>query len=297
MSAAFSATSHDVPFLALLHRVLDHGEHRRDRTGTGTISLFGEHLRFDISQRVPLLTTKYVPWKTVIKELLWFLQGNTDAKDLQAQGVHIWDGNSSRSFLDARGLGDLEEGDIGAGYGFQWRHFGEQYKGCGEAYAGFDQIAYIIHQLKHDPFSRRIYLSAWNPAQLDKMALPPCHVSCQFYVSMKGEREKPTLSCHLYQRSADMFLGVPFNIFSYTVLVYILCSICDMRPGELIVSLGDAHIYKDHVPQVKEMLNRQPFVSPRLEVQQKKSLEELDIGDFSVHEYLYHPKLVAQMSV
>lgn len=290
-------SAHDVPYLTLLRRVLEHGEKRLDRTGTGTLSLFGEHMRFDISKRVPLLTTKYVPWKTVIKELLWFLQGRTDAKELKAQGVYIWDANSSRSFLDARGLGHLEEGDIGAGYGFQWRHFGENYEGCRKAYGGFDQIAYIIHQLKHDPYSRRIYLSAWNPAQLDKMALPPCHVSCQFYVSMKEELDKPVLSCHLYQRSADMFLGVPFNIFSYTVLVYILCSICDMRPGDLIVSLGDAHIYLDHVPQVKEMLTRTPFPSPRLEVQNPDKSLELSANNFYVHDYRHHARLHGSMSV
>jgi len=279
---------------------MEHGEERPDRTGTGTLSLFGEHMRFDISETVPLLTTKFVPWKMIVKELLWFLRGNTDARELSAQGVHIWDGNTSRAVLDARGLEHLEEGDIGAGYGFQWRHFGEKYEGCGKSYdgGGFDQIEYIIRELKTNPHSRRIYLSAWNPAQMRDMALPPCHVSCQFYVSTRhGPSSPPTLSCHLYQRSADMFLGVPFNIFSYTALVYILCGICDMRPGELIVSLGDAHIYKDHLSQVREILAREPLASPRLVVRNLNKSTDLQVEDFAVRDYRHHAKLSAAMSV
>lgn len=287
--------SHDEVYLTVLRRILERGERRTDRTGTGTLSLFGEHMRFDVSHRVPLLTTKFVPWKTVIKELLWFLSGSTDAKELEAHGVHIWEGNSSRTFLDARGLNHLQEGDIGAGYGFQWRHFGEEYRGCGQEYGGFDQIKYIIHELKHNPLSRRIYMSAWNPAQMNDMALPPCHVSCQFYVSMKND--VPILSCHLYQRSADMFLGVPFNIFSYTVLLYILCSICDMRPGDLVVSLGDTHVYLDHLVQATEMLERMPFTSPRLEVRNPDKSLELYINNFILQDYQHHPKIQANMSI
>lgn len=292
-----SSVYHDIIFIDLVKKILDHGEKRLDRTHTGTISLFGEQMRFNISQCVPLLTTKFVPWKTVINELLWFLSGNTNVKDLQSQGIHIWDGNSSRDFLDAHGLNDLEEGDIGAGYGFQWRHFGEEYKGCHENYKGFDQIEYVIDQLKTNPFSRRIFLSAWNPSQMHKMALPPCHVSCQFYVSMKNEKEKPILNCHLYQRSADVFLGVPFNIFSYSVLVYILCSICDMKPGELIISFGDVHIYLDHISQIREMIERKPYISPRLELQNINKDLNLTINNFNLHDYHHHSKLYGKMSV
>lgn len=293
------------PYLHILERVMSEGEEKQDRTGTGTLSMFGLHTKFDISTRVPLLTSKFVPWKMVIKELLWFLHGETDAKKLQAQKIHIWDGNSSRAFLDERGLNEYEEGDIGPGYGFQWRHFGAHYKGCWgchESYGeeGVDQISTLIEGLRKDPDSRRHFLTAWNPKDLSKMALPPCHLSAQFYVEAEKEGKRK-LSCHLYQRSVDLFLGFPFNIFSYSALVYLLCEICDANyvPGELIVSMGDAHIYKNHIEQVKTLIKRQTFDSPILMIDPRvkgKKIDEITFEHFSVQNYQHSGALRGEMS-
>lgn len=287
-------------YLNLLRNVLLNGELRNDRTGTGTLSVFGAHMRFDISDSFPLLTTKFVPWKAVIKELLWFLKGQTDATILSQQGVKIWDGNTTREFLDRRGLKNLPEGDIGAGYGFQWRHFGGRYVNCTvpppDEERGFDQIKYIIEELRNNPTSRRIFMSAWNPLQMHAMALPPCHVSAQFYVCKNGK-----LSCHMYQRSVDCFLGLPFNIASYSALTYIFASLTGLSPGELIISTGDTHIYSNHIEQVKLQLSRDPkstvpklILSPSIK---NKNIDELILDDFSVVDYEYHPTIKADMSV
>lgn len=288
-------------YLRVVRKVLKKGKLRDDRTGTGTISLFGEQMRFDISKKVPLLTTKFVPWKTVIKELLWMCRGETDANILQKQGVHIWDGNSTREFLDSRGLTDLPDGDIGGGYGHVWRHCGADYKTCHDDYSGkgIDQLAMIEQSLKTDPMSRRHFMTAWYPPGLSRMALPPCHVSVQFYVDVDEDGSKH-LSTHMYQRSVDTFLGSPFNIFSYTVLTYILAKKCGMTPRELIVSTGDTHIYKDHVEQVKEMLERTPYELPSLVVHDSvatKDWSEISVDDFHVIDYRYHPVIKAKMSV
>lgn len=284
-------------YLDHLRKVLESGQRRADRTGTGTLSLFGEQTRFDISESVPLLTTKHVPWKACVRELLWFLRGETDATSLRTEGVRIWDANSSRAFLDARGLRRLPEGDIGAGYGFQWRHFGAEYISCKDNYAGlgFDQIAYVERELKADPFSRRIFMSAWNPAALRDMALPPCHVSAQFYVGEGG-----WLSCHMYQRSNDEFLGKPWNIFSYTALTYLLAKRCDLKPKELIISCGDSHVYLDHVEQVELQLSREPFPAPTLHVGDSvvgKRWADITVDDFDVRGYQHHPAIKARLSV
>jgi thymidylate synthase/dihydrofolate reductase len=287
---------HDDVYKTLMRDVLREGHARPDRTGTGTVGVFGRQLRFDISESVPLLTTKLVPWKSVIKELLWFLRGDTDASILQKDGVRIWDGNTTREFLDSRGLSHLPEGDIGCGYGFQWRHFGEQYNTCKDKHTGgFDQIQNIIHQLKTDPYSRRIFMSAWNPKDMHMMALPPCHVSAQFYVDHENK-----LSCHMYQRSVDCFLGLPFNIFSYCVLTHILATICGFVPHELIISTGDTHIYQDHIQQIKTQLARVPISSPKLVVNPRikdVSLEDITIEDFDVVGYFHHEMIKGNMSV
>jgi thymidylate synthase len=210
-------------YLLLLKKTLEKGQERNDRTGVGTFSIFGEQLKFDISSSIPLLTTKKIGWKSIIHELLWFLRGDTNANNLKEVGVNIWNGNTTREFLDSRGLTEYPVGDIGAGYGFQWRHSGAEYKTCNDDYTGqgFDQILYIINELKTNPTSRRLYMTAWNPSFLNKMALPPCHVSAQFYVDIDKVTNEQYLSCHMYQRSVDEFLGLPYNIFSYAVLTYI----------------------------------------------------------------------------
>ncbi len=287
-------------YLQLLKDVLDNGENRADRTGTGTRSLFApDPLRFDISECIPLYTTKKVPWKTVMKELLWFLKGHTDATLLQKQGVHIWDGNTSESFLRQRGL-SYAPGILGPGYGWQWRRFGATYDESMAASddissTGVDQIAYIEHLLKTDKHSRRIYMNSWNAKDLDQMALVPCHVSCQFHVDANDG-----LSAHVYIRSNDLFLGNPFNVFSYGVLAHILALRSGLKPKELIVSFGDAHIYLDHIPQVKEQLKRCTYPLPTLMVADRiKTLDfkDMTVEDFVVNDYKHHPILKACMSV
>lgn len=287
-------------YLDLLRRAADHGERRQDRTGTGTRSLFGAQLRFDLRHgTVPVLTTKKMAWKTCLRELLWFLRGSTNSKDLEAQGVKIWQGNTTRAFLDARGLTDLPEGDIGAGYGFQWRHFGAPYIDCYTDYTemGIDQLKYVEDLIKNDPTSRRIFMSAWNPEAMDRMALPPCHVSCQFYVS--SAEDGGGLCCHMYQRSADLFLGLPFNIASYGVLTHLLAFRAGLMAKELVISIGDAHVYNDHSIQIDEQIRREPYAFPLLRLNDRlKTLDwsEMTVEDFELLHYAFHPAIAAPMS-
>lgn len=309
-------TSNERVYLGFLRRVREEGRMRTDRTGVGTIGVFGGQMRFRLdggAGGIPLLTTKRMAWKSCIHELLWFLRGDTDARVLQRAGVPIWDGNTSRAFLDSRGLGHLPEGDIGAGYGFQWRHAGAEYRTCEDTYTGegVDQIAEIERLLREDPFSRRIVLCAWNVRDLGRMALPPCHVLAQFYVDEAGAGAgagagapagKRTLSCHMYQRSCDMFLGIPFNIFSYACLTSLLAARAGMEPGDLVISMGDAHIYQNHLDAVDEQLARDPLPAPRLVLSERARdpntrWEDLDIGDFVLDAYQCHPAIRAPMAV
>ena len=271
------------------------GQNIVDRTGVGTMSLFGERMRFDISETFPVLTTKRVAWKTVIKELLWMLKGQTDNKILQDDGVHIWDGNSSKEYLQSVGL-DYEQGDLGEVYGFQWRHWGAEYKTCKDDYKGkgIDQIQVLIKNLKENPHSRRHILTGWNVGRLQNMALPPCHMTCQFYVN----KDLNTLNCQLYQRSGDMFLGVPFNIMSYSLLTYILADITGYKPGEFIHIIGDAHIYKNHINQVEEQLKRHPLAFPKLNITRKlNNVDDLTIDDFELVGYSSHGIISGKMAV
>lgn len=227
------------------------GKERIDRTNVGTLSIFGAQMRFDLRDNIfPLLTTKRVFWRGVVEELLWFVKGSTNAKELQAKNVHIWDANSSREFLDQCGFTDRKEGDLGPVYGFQWRHFGADYKTCDESYEGqgIDQLNEVIKRIRTNPSDRRIIMSAWNVVDLPKMVLPPCHCFVQFYVA---DNE---LSCQLYQRSADMGLGVPFNIASYALLTYMIAHVTGLKPGDFIHTLGDAHVYKNHIEPLKEQV-------------------------------------------
>lgn len=259
-----------------------------------------------ISKHPPILTTKQVAWKSCLRELLWFCRGDTDARHLQAQGVKIWDGNSSRAFLDARGLAHYPEGDIGPGYGFQWRHFGASYETCESVNSetgGVDQLNHVLHLLKTDPYSRRIFMSAWNPVDLKSMALPPCHVSAQFYVDANDNG----LSCHVYQRSVDCFLGLPFNLLSYATLTYLLAKKAGngLYPKELVISMGDVHIYKDHMDAVREQLSRSVIQEPHklssLIIQEsavEKSWESLTLeDDIILSNYHHYGPIKAPMSV
>ena len=236
----------------LLKDILNNGEERNDRTGVGTISVFGRQLRFDLTQGFPAVTTKKLAWKAVVSELLWFLEGSNDERRL-AEILYgrpdsgrntIWTGNAEAAYWQPRAK---FPGDLGRVYGVQWRDWG-----------GVDQVAKLIDGLKNDPTGRRHIISAWNVDELDQMALPPCHVMSQFYVS-KGK-----LSCHMYQRSVDVFLGLPFNIASYALLTHMVAHVCGLEVGELIISTGDTHIYSNHVEQVKEQLSREPYPLPTL---------------------------------
>uniref|UniRef100_A0A7S2MDM9 Bifunctional dihydrofolate reductase-thymidylate synthase n=1 Tax=Octactis speculum TaxID=3111310 RepID=A0A7S2MDM9_9STRA len=289
------AAHEEMQYLNLIRDIIDHGVQRGDRTGTGTLSKFGVQMRFSLRNNVlPLLTTKRVFWRGVAEELLWFVSGSTNAKDLQDKNIRIWDGNGSREFLDSRGLGHREEGDLGPVYGFQWRHFGAQYTDMHADYSGqgVDQLAKAIDAIKNNPTDRRILVSAWNPAALDEMALPPCHMFCQFYVA------DGALSCQMYQRSADMGLGVPFNIASYALLTRLVARVCDLDAGEFIHTIGDAHVYLNHVDALRTQLTRIPRPFPRLVInEEKRDIDSFSYEDLTVEGYSPHGTIKMKMAV
>mmetsp|Transcript_24381 Transcript_24381/g.39151 ORF Transcript_24381/g.39151 Transcript_24381/m.39151 type:complete len:254 (+) Transcript_24381:353-1114(+) len=253
-------------------------------------------MRFSLrNNTLPLLTTKKVFWRGVSEELLWFISGSTDADVLQGKNIRIWEGNAKREFLDSRGLHDYEEGDLGPVYGFQWRHFGAQYKGRNASYEdqGIDQLKEVIETIRRDPYSRRIILTAWNPAALRHMALPPCHLLAQFYVSTSGE-----LSCHMYQRSGDMGLGVPFNIASYALLTRLIAQVCGLKPGDFVHTIGDAHVYLNHIQPLKEQLEREPRAFPKLYINpERKDIDSFVHKDFKVEGYDPWPPIKMELAV
>ena len=261
-------------YLDLLQHVLDHGVEKTDRTGTGTVSVFGHQMRFNLERGFPLLTTKKLHLRSIIVELLWFLRGDTNTRFLNDHKVTIWD-----EWAD-------EKGELGHIYGYQWR----SWPSCnGE---NIDQIEAVIRSLKEDPDSRRHIVSAWNVADLDNMALPPCHVLFQFYVS------NGTLSCQLYQRSADIFLGVPFNIASYALLLLMVAQVSGLKPGEFIHTLGDAHIYKNHLDQVKLQLTRSPRALPSIKINPDiVDISGFSYEDFVLEDYNPHPHIRGEIAV
>ena len=258
----------------LLQHIIDHGVAKSDRTGTGTFSVFGYQMRFDLRESFPMVTTKKLHFKSIIHELLWFLSGSTNVRYLQEHGVKIWD-----EWAD-------ENGDLGPVYGSQWR----SWRGAdGET---IDQISNVIEQIKTNPESRRLIVSAWNPAEISKMKLPPCHAFFQFNVS-QGE-----LSCQLYQRSADVFLGVPFNIASYAALTMMVAQVTGLKPGEFIHTLGDAHLYSNHLEQAKLQLTRAPFPPPKLKLNSSvNSIFDFRFEDFDLVDYQSHPHIKARVAV
>ncbi|RHZ89312.1 hypothetical protein Glove_16g168 [Diversispora epigaea] len=290
-------------YLNLIRHIMEFGEHREDRTGTGTISVFAPpQLRFSLRDNViPLLTTKRVFTRAVIEELLWFIKGDTNSNHLTERNIKIWDGNGSREYLDKIGLNHRKQGDLGPVYGFQWRHFGAEYVDCDTDYSvqGVDQLQEVIDKIKYSPNDRRIILSAWNPADLKKMALPPCHMFCQFYVSnIKSEPSKRALSCLLYQRSCDMGLGVPFNISSYAFLTRMIAHVTGLLPGELIHTMGDAHIYKDHINALQIQIERVPREFPHLEFKREiTSIDDFKYEDFIIKGYNPYGAIKMKMSV
>jgi len=282
----FREDNQEMEYLDLVQRVIVEGKNKTDRTGTGTRSLFGTMMRYDLGETFPLLTTKRVYWKGVVEELLWFLRGQTDSKILSSKGVTIWDKNGSKDFLEKSGFKDRREGDLGPVYGFQWRHFGAHYQTCDTDYTnqGIDQLSQVINQIKTNPDSRRHIVSAWNVSDLNKMALPPCHVLYQFYV-VDGR-----LSCLMYQRAADMGLGVPFNIASYALLTCMVAKMTNLLPGEFVHVMGDTHVYLNHIGPLQEQLKRKPDPFPILEInyQEGKPLDQYTLADF--HLVGYHPQ-------
>lgn len=284
-------------YLEALEGISSNGETKPDRTGIGTVSIFGVKMRYDISERIPILTTKKVNYESIIRELLFFVSGKTDTKILEEQNVKIWKGNTTREFLDNRGL-EYDEGDMGPGYGFQWRHWNAKYTGADGNYEskGVDQLAELIQNIRDNPHSRRHILTAWNPEQIPEMALPPCHIFAQFNVS--GDRR--FLDCQLYQRSADMFLGVPYNIASYSILTYMIAHITGLNPRYFIHIIGDGHIYSNHGDQVSRQLGRTPRPFPKLKFRGANRIREIDdftFDSFIVEKYSSWPYISAPMAV
>ncbi len=258
----------------LLRLVLEHGQAKADRTGTGTLSVFGAQTRFDLRENFPLLTTKKLHIKSIIYELLWFLRGDTNVRYLNEHGVTIWDEWADKA------------GDLGRVYGAQWR----DWRGQNDVHV--DQIENVIAQIKSTPKSRRLIVSAWNPAEIDKMALPPCHVLFQFYVQ-EGE-----LSCQLYQRSADLFLGVPFNIASYSLLTLMVAQVCDLKPGDFVHTFGDLHLYRNHIEQAQEQLARDFRPLPRMKLNPAiRNIRDFQFEDFQLTGYDPHPTIKAPIAV
>ena len=271
-------------YLNLINNIMNNGNYEKGRNGF-TYSIFGNSMRFSLeNQSIPILTTKKLSWKTCLKELLWFVRGETDNKILNSQGVKIWDGNSSAEYLKSRGL-EYEEGLLGPIYGFQWRHFNGDYK---TQTGGIDQL-----KNPETRNSRRLILTAWNPSQLDEMALPPCHIFCQFNV-----HDNNKLSCAMYQRSGDVGLGVPFNIASYSFLTHLIAKHCDLEPFEFVYFLGNAHIYEEHMDVLKKQLNINPFSFPKLVISSKyENIIDYQVDDFQIIDYKCSETLNMKMIV
>ena len=277
-------------YLDLLDHVLTHGKPRQDRTGTGTIGIFGHQMRFDLAEGFPLLTTKKLHLRSIIHELLWFLSGDTHVAPLQEKKVRIW--NEWATAEQTAKFGRTE-GDLGPVYGHQWRNFGASVTGDGSyARDGVDQIQNVLDTIQSNPWSRRIIVTGWNPKEANLVALPPCHTLFQFYVS------EGRLSCQLYQRSADIFLGVPFNIASYSLIMMMIAQVCDLEPGEFVHTMGDAHLYNDHLEQARLQLTRTPKSRPVMTINPAvENLFDFTFEDFTLSDYAPDPHIKARVSV
>jgi thymidylate synthase len=282
-------------YLKLVSDVLTEGVMEDGRNGK-VLTVFGSAMHFSLKDNtIPLLTTKKLAWKTCLRELLWFIRGQTSNEILKKQNVHIWDGNASREFLDSRGLTNLKENDLGPIYGHQWRHFNAKYSDCNTDYTGqgFDQLDYIIKCLKDtkERNSRRLVMSAWNPCQLDEMALPPCHILCQFNVN-DGNK----LSCSLYQRSCDLGLGVGFNIASYSFLTHLIAHHCNLEVLDFYYYLGNCHIYEQHIEPLREQIIREPYKFPKIVIKNKyEDIISYNVDDFEILDYEFHPLIKMEM--
>ena len=286
-------------YLSLIKNIIDNGVKEVGRNGT-TYSEIGGMMRFSLKDNtIPLMTTKKLAWRTCLKELLWFVKGDTSNDNLQKDNVTIWNGNATREFLDSRGLDNLKENDLGPVYGHQWRFWNAKYDNSGTNYKGkgIDQLQNIIDEIKYckenNETSRRLIMSAWNPEQIDEMALPPCHVLSQYHIT-----EGNKLSCSLYQRSGDMGLGIPFNIASYSFLTHLLAKHCDLEAGEFVHFIGNMHIYDDHIEVLKEQIVKSPFDFPKLYINEKKeNIEDYKFNDFKIKNYKFHKQLKMKMRV
>lgn len=294
-AAVVHPNAEEKQYLDLVREIITMGVQREDRTGTGTLAVFGRQMRFSLrGDRFPLLTTKRVFWRGVAEELLWFISGRTNAHELSDKGVRIWEGNGSRAFLDQLGLTSREEGDLGPVYGFQWRHYGAAYSDMHADYSGcgVDQLRWLINRIRTHPTCRRLVLTAWNPAALHEMALPPCHMFAQFFVA-NGE-----LSCQMYQRSCDMGLGVPFNIASYALLTRLIAQATGLRSGDLVHVLGDAHVYENHVEPLEEQLKREPTQFPTLRINPSiTDIDQFRFEHFELCGYLPQSNIKMNMAI
>jgi thymidylate synthase len=286
-------------FLQLLQHILSQPD-RKDRTGTGTRSVFSPpEMRFSLENNTfPLLTTRKLSLRLIFEELMWFLRGQTNVSILREKGVHVWNGNTSRAFLDQRGLTHYEEGDLGPSYSFQFRHFGAEYNNCKTDYTGqgFDQLQYVINEIKQNPFSRRLIINLWNANDLDKMSLQPCGFCYQFYV----DETQTYLSCKLTQRSSDIALAGGWNIASASLLTYMIAHVCGLKPKELIWSLGDTHIYLNQIEAVKEQLKQTPASFPTLHIVQspeKNEITNFEFNHFKLEDYNPSKPIKIQMNV
>jgi len=290
----------ELGYLNLIRQIIKSGKKQVGRNGT-TFTSIGESLRFSLEDnKIPLMTTKKLAWRVCLKELLWFMNGDTNNKLLKEQNVKIWNGNGTREFLDSRGLNYLKEDDLGPVYGHQWRFWNAPYSkklGCLEDYRGkgIDQLQNVINEIniskQTGESSRRMIMSAWNPEQLDEMALPPCHVLSQYHVVNNR------LSCTLYQRSGDVGLGIPFNIASYSFLTHLLAKHCDLEAGEFVHFIANAHIYDDHVEPLREQLENEPYDFPDLEIKKRDSIDDYKFEDFSIKNYKFHKSIKMDMRV
>lgn len=282
-------------YINLINDILNEGTMEEGRNGTTKV-VIGSSMHFSLTDNtIPFLTSKKLAWKTCLKELLWFIKGDTSNERLQQQNVKIWNGNASREFLDSRGLHNLKENDLGPVYGHQWRFFNAPYDNCDTDYSGkgVDQLKYIIETLMDETnrTSRRIILSAWNPCQLNEMALPPCHILAQFNVTCGNK-----LSCSLYQRSGDVGLGVPFNIASYSLLTHIIAHYCGLDATDFYYHLGNCHIYDDHFESLNQQINKKPFTFPKLKINRKPdNIEDYTLDDFSILDYQHHQTIKMDM--
>jgi thymidylate synthase len=304
-----SAKHEEYQYLHLLQNIIDNGNWEEGRNGM-TKSIFGASMRFSLHDgKIPILTTKKTAWKTCLKEMLWFISGDTNNKTLKQQGVHIWDANGSREFLDSRGLQHYSEDILGPGYGYQWRHYNANYN-CSTGkrsldddtsdvhrnqieYTGVDQLQQIIDALK-DPeqrTSRRLIMTAWNPCQLNQMALPPCHMMCQFNV-----HDGNKLSCAMFQRSSDFFLGIPFNIASYSMLTHLIAKHCGLEAHEFIHFMGNCHLYENSIDAAKLQITRDPYPFPTLSIKQvRENINDYEVGDFEINNYASHEAIKIKM--